>query len=190
MSTFLVTYAIHSTLFLGGAWLALAAWRSAKPELRETVWKFAMVAGILTAVVVHLFAGTDGVEERLTEEPVIQAVPFVASEVTSVTGAGPATTETGGVSFLDSAQHFFEGPLEVSPGLGNGLLMFWLCGAVVGLVGLLRGFLRLRTVLSQAHEIESDHKWQVILEEILERRGIRRPVTLLAGEGLGGPVAC
>ncbi len=30
----------------------------------------------------------------------------------------------------------------------------------------------------------------MILEEILERRGIRRPVTLLAGERLGGPVAC
>ncbi len=46
---FLLTYLIHSTLLLGAAWLAMRAWRHAKPETRELMWKAALVGAVLTS---------------------------------------------------------------------------------------------------------------------------------------------
>lgn len=44
-----VTYLLHSTLLLGGAWCLLRISRTRSYALREAVWKFAAVAGLITA---------------------------------------------------------------------------------------------------------------------------------------------
>lgn len=52
----LLTYAVHSTLLLGAAWLVtgglperLRPWRSLTPRWNERVWKLALVGGLITA---------------------------------------------------------------------------------------------------------------------------------------------
>jgi hypothetical protein len=45
----LATYAAHSTAFLGAAWLATARRDRTTPELRDALWKAALVGSLLTA---------------------------------------------------------------------------------------------------------------------------------------------
>ena len=47
----LVTYALHSTLFLGGAWLVTSRGLLRSDGLVEMVWKLALVGGVVTATV-------------------------------------------------------------------------------------------------------------------------------------------
>ncbi len=44
-----VTYLIHSTLLIGGLWVALKLFRVADHGTRETLWKTALVGGLLTS---------------------------------------------------------------------------------------------------------------------------------------------
>src|SRR4029077_10271419 len=44
-----VTYLVHSTLLLGGVWIFLKLHRRAGHSLRETLWKTALVGGVVTA---------------------------------------------------------------------------------------------------------------------------------------------
>lgn len=43
----LFTYLIHSTVLIGGAWLAVRLGIASGPEGREALWKAALVAGLL-----------------------------------------------------------------------------------------------------------------------------------------------
>lgn len=65
-TAWLLTYALHSTLFLGLAWLAsrrLSRWN----RLEEAVWRFALLAGLVTATV-QLAAGREPLAGRWTLE--------------------------------------------------------------------------------------------------------------------------
>ena len=44
----LLTYALHSTVLIGGAWLLLHRWRTT-PAVADVIWKTALLGGILTA---------------------------------------------------------------------------------------------------------------------------------------------
>ncbi len=48
-AAWLVTYAFHSTLFLGGAWLLARRLDGRRLAVQEAVWKFALVGGLITA---------------------------------------------------------------------------------------------------------------------------------------------
>ena len=45
-----VTYLIHSTLFLGGCWLVVRFHRSVTPAFENRVWKLAALAGFLSTI--------------------------------------------------------------------------------------------------------------------------------------------
>lgn len=47
--SWLATYLLHSTLLLGGTWLALRIARNASPRLREALWRTALFSGLATA---------------------------------------------------------------------------------------------------------------------------------------------
>ncbi|MGB1274260.1 MAG: hypothetical protein ACPG77_00815, partial [Nannocystaceae bacterium] len=49
MSGWLLTYLIHSTILICGVWLATRHLRGLKNPTRNTLWKLAMVGGIVTA---------------------------------------------------------------------------------------------------------------------------------------------
>src|SRR5262245_54118246 len=65
MSVFgwLVTYLIHSTLLLSGAWLCDRLFLRGRPHWQEFVWRVALVGGLVTATAqsalpVRPYAGT------------------------------------------------------------------------------------------------------------------------------------
>ncbi|MBI5154205.1 PDZ domain-containing protein [Candidatus Poribacteria bacterium] len=69
----LLTYLIHSTVLIGSVWAVLAFWKKAPYLLRDTLWKTALVGGLITASVNSLgygpapwrvpIAGTAAVEQ-------------------------------------------------------------------------------------------------------------------------------
>ena len=46
-----LTYSVHSTVLLGGAWLLMRCVKSFSDTVRDGVWKFALVGGVVTATV-------------------------------------------------------------------------------------------------------------------------------------------
>ena len=46
--SWLLTYALHSTLLLGAAWLVTRYWVHAH-SVREVIWKTALIGGLITA---------------------------------------------------------------------------------------------------------------------------------------------
>lgn len=62
--TWILTYAIHSTLLILVAWLALHRMPRATPALRERFWKTAMIGGLLTATV-QMAGGIDPLGGRI-----------------------------------------------------------------------------------------------------------------------------
>ena len=84
-TAWLLTYALHSTLFLGLAWLAsrrLGRWA----RLEEAVWRFALLAGLVTATV-QLAAGREPLAGRWTLEA--PAGPAVVREMPRAEQAAP-----------------------------------------------------------------------------------------------------
>jgi beta-lactamase regulating signal transducer with metallopeptidase domain len=65
-TAWLLTYALHSTLFLALAWLASRR-LSRRARLEEAVWRFALLAGLVTATV-QLAAGWEPLAGRWTLE--------------------------------------------------------------------------------------------------------------------------
>ena len=47
--TWLLTYALHSTLLLIGAWLVTSRMDARFDAVKESLWKFALVGGVFTA---------------------------------------------------------------------------------------------------------------------------------------------
>ena len=48
-----LTYLVHSSLFLAGAWLLERALTKSHPRTKDVIWKTALVGGILTAGLQH-----------------------------------------------------------------------------------------------------------------------------------------
>ena len=48
-TSWLLTYAVHSTLLLGGAWLVSRRLGGRRLAVQETLWKLALVGGLATA---------------------------------------------------------------------------------------------------------------------------------------------
>src|SRR4051795_6079168 len=57
VTAWLLTYLLHSTLFLASAWLAARGPLRRRPGLEEAAWRFALVAALVTASV-QLAAGS------------------------------------------------------------------------------------------------------------------------------------
>ncbi len=77
-TAWLLTYALHSTLFLALAWLASRR-LSRRARLEEAVWRFALLAGLVTATV-QLAAGWEPLAGRWTlEAPAATSSSYTAT---------------------------------------------------------------------------------------------------------------
>lgn len=121
LGTWLLTYLVHSTVLLGGAWV-LTRLRGLRPETHEVIWKTAVLAGIVTSLVAAPAPTPEGVLRRVealawTDEraPEGATVHFRARVVEAgAAGGGPAK----------------------SGGLRAALALLWGLGAIGGLAGL------------------------------------------------------
>jgi beta-lactamase regulating signal transducer with metallopeptidase domain len=85
-TAWLLTYLLHSTVFLGLAWLSARGLSRRRPALEEAVWRFALIAGMVTASV-QLASGYEPLAGHwgLTE----QATPSVSITAATRSAAPP-----------------------------------------------------------------------------------------------------
>lgn len=177
----LLTYAIHSTVLLGGVWL-VARFKVHSPAAREVLWRTAMLAALLTATV-----QTAGWLPQMKEYRV--APP--ARAVIAMPDPGPvevaaAVADVAAPTAVQEAARA-SGALGARP---------WSTWVVLGWAGvavlLLLGFARRRAMLARRlgpRRILADHPMVDELDALAEAAGVRRRITLTVSDRLSSPIA-
>lgn len=141
----LLTYLLHSTIVLGGAWIVtrLVAMR---PESRELVWKTALFAGILTSAIAVTTPGTGDVTEvilaRWASGEQVSIERFAFDGVPAPIGDEPVRRS------LHVERRVVRSGGLAAPGAW--LLWLWMAGASLGMAGLVwrgRGLFAVRDSL-------------------------------------------
>jgi beta-lactamase regulating signal transducer with metallopeptidase domain len=190
-AAWLLTYALHSTLFLGLAWLAARRLRR-MPAVEEAVWRFALVAGLVTASL-QLASGREPLAGRWNlasqEAPAVSAA--VATPALPRAEAAPRelprTTQRSAalVTGTEGTEPFRLSipaslPLWVAGLWAAGALLFsgrWLAARVQ-----LHRRLRARPVVVEATMVD-------LLDGLQERAGLVERVRLTCSSRLPVPVA-
>jgi len=88
-----LTFALHSTIILGCAWLVSRLWRGASDMHREYLWRGALIAAFLGPILQLALNAEPAAGHVLTlERPVAASAPDVASPTSHITGQ-PNPTE-------------------------------------------------------------------------------------------------
>lgn len=192
-AAWLLTYALHSTLFLGLAWLAARRLRK-MPAVEEAVWRFALVAGLVTASI-QLASGREPLAGRWNlaaaqDAPAVSASVATPAPVRLADAAPRALPRTAqriappepvtkqGESFRLSIPASL--PLWVAGLWAAGALLLgsrWLIARVR-----LHRRLRARPVVVEAAMVD-------LLDGLVEKAGLREPVRLTCSSRLPVPVA-
>ncbi len=190
--SWLVTYAFHSTLFLGTAWLVTSRF-SFGAQARETMWKMALVGGVVTAslpVIGPLGAFT---MRWPVADPVVEVTDRVG-EYELVVLPLPATEQTvPAVPKSPSIERASAAPAEKAPSLDRvpwpvGLIASWFAIAI-GL-GMVRGWRRHRFESEISDRVRViDRRAITLLDRVCHAAGVKRPVRLSSSATLASPVA-
>ncbi len=179
----LLTYALHSTLFLGLAWLVARRLAQRMPAVEEAVWRFALVAGLVTA---SLQTGI-GREPLTGSWRLTAARPAVAAPaaVTALPlSAAPGTSEA-----TPAVRRSVSPPSpSFSVTLPLAVTGLWLAGSLLFAATWLAACLRLRRRLRPRPQI-LEAQLVSLLQELCERAGLRRPVRLTCSSRLPVPIA-
>lgn len=203
----LLTYLLHSTILLGGAWLLSAARVVRSPVAKDTLWKVCLVGGILTATIYSAFpyqpysahvllpgvarstlgAGTQRVDAPGASASAGLVSSSWAARRPAVVPAGPraGAADLPPVGSLDPGSRSPAPPPWSWPYVIVGV---WLLGAALFLVRVLRCRLLLSQQLGDRREI-ADGPLVAMLEVLRAAAGTRRRIRLTASSELAGPVA-
>lgn len=201
----LLTYLVHSSILLAGAWLLCAARIVRSPVAREVVWKVCLVGGILTATVYSLspyqpYASHLLLPSAARSAPATSAAridmpaPVATLERASVSQA----TRRLSVSPVARRAAVSAAPMPATPtpdtlpptpsSWPRLLLGLWLLGAGILVVRLFVLRRRLARSLRGRREI-ADGPLALMLESLCSAAGVRRRIRLTASAELAGPVA-
>lgn len=182
----LLTYALHSTIFLGAAWLL--AGRAKSHPVREVIWKTALFGGFLTAtgqtvLALNPLAG----RVTLSAAPVASAVQEPIASFEGASGALAARSlATDAAERTDPAA----GTPAAAPRLAGRTLVVlgWaaVALALVGVYGLQRKLFARRIA---GRRPVMTHPLAEMLEVLSAEVGIVRPIRLTASPALASPVA-
>jgi beta-lactamase regulating signal transducer with metallopeptidase domain len=169
----LLTYAIHSTLLLGGAWL-LARSRFVGERGADLLWKVALVGGLATATV-----------QTVVDVGPSLAIPSAAAPVRMRRVELTELPPDGGAPIVRR----WSGPVQVGPRAPVGVLAAllaaaWVLAAAVRLAMLARAHLRLRRCLAGRHALRAGELTR-LAESLVGAGGVRLTVSDL----LPAPVA-
>jgi HEAT repeat protein/beta-lactamase regulating signal transducer with metallopeptidase domain len=182
----LLTYALHSTILLGAAWLLAS--RAKSHPVREVIWKTALFGGFITATGQTVLA-LDPLAGRVTLSAASEASappkPIAAFEDASgALAARPVETEPAAAT--DPAV----GTPATAPRISGRtlLVMGWavLAVALVGVYGLQRKLFARRIA---GRRPVMTHPLAEMLEILSAEAGIVRPIRLTASPALASPVA-
>ena len=189
----LLTYVIHSTVLIGGAWLVVRLGIVGGPEGREALWKTALVAGVLTATVQMAVAA------RRPSDTEMRAIWAYRSVEQGGLSGGPVEfgeafdvvvrRRVAGVSD-DELAALLAGPsgIEGRPfDWRLTLLALWGLGAALMVFRLARTRIGLRAALAGKVDIDSGEARE-ILDELIVSSGLGGRVRLTASPALESPV--
>lgn len=169
----ILTFLLHSTLLLGGAWLFLR-FRDVRPAWEEMLWKLAVFVPVLTATA-HAVADVDPLVDAWDVTLLHPASGAVSRAGAAGAGAGPVTGLLGAVVGL-VVDHWWVW-----------LALAWAVGAAVQLVRLVRRNRRLLTALAGRRPARG--RGAEILGAGLRDVGAPRGVRIRVLDGIGTPLA-
>lgn len=192
MSAWLLTYAVHSTVLLGAAWLVLR-FGPAGPAARSVIWKAAMLGGLLTAtmqlslgirpagtiVLGALATGSTAGEEAAPPEanPGSRPQPFELAEL-------PATDQ-GNAAELAASEG---GQGQRTAPTGTTLATAWLAVAALLVLWYAGRHLVLVGRLGDRRAV-SNPEWTGLLASLRREAAIGREVRLTESQSITSPVA-
>ena len=210
--SWLFTYVAHSTLLLGAVWLLCRRGVTA-PALRESLWKIAMLGGVLTSTL-QVGLGLEPLGGALALE---QAVTPVATGAAAVSESGAwggqllqtqmaaprvprqaaAPTQDGAVARPASAGPapvVPESPPAPAPAPGR---PSWFLPVVVGIWAVVALFLAGLYLFRRARAMReigvrrpvTDESLLAMLEALRRAGNVSRHIRLTCAQGLGSPVA-
>ncbi len=184
--SWLLTYLLHSTIFLAAAWLA-ARWVFAdRPGLEEALWKTALVGGLLTASLQAATPWQPGTAQwTLAPAPTgHQVVPVAAALPEPESAAANRAARAGSARRTSTQIAHRSGASRAVPWI----LLAWLIGALASAMALGRQGWALRRRLKDRVEI-TDGPVRAMLDELCRGIGDARRVRLTATDRISVPVA-
>ena len=172
-AAWLLTYLVHSTVILLAVWV-IASRQRVSVTVRETLWKSALVGGILTA----------SVQTAVTRAP-------LAGQVRLAPRTGVHQPPMLRVSVRDDGTGVPSGIFVMrQPGVRwpSGLVALWLTGAGAGLLWLTFGHARTLRALGTRTPLDRSPVSRR-LRALLARAHVRRPVELTCSSCIASPVA-
>ncbi|HEX9940197.1 MAG TPA: M56 family metallopeptidase, partial [Longimicrobium sp.] len=177
-AAWLLTYAVHSTVLLGVAWLVSRA--HVGEQVRETLWKLALAGALLTASIAQLRPGAAAV--RITPAPTgTEIVQPARPAIDAPAGFDGRETVVSPVSVAAAAR-------RASVPWTRVVVLVWLAGAVAALARLAAGWMRFTRRLARVPAAPGEPA-SVALRQICDAAGVRRPIRLTWSKGLAAPVA-
>jgi HEAT repeat protein/beta-lactamase regulating signal transducer with metallopeptidase domain len=186
--TWILTYAIHSTVLLTAAWIFSTRTRSHR--VREAIWKTAMIAGFITATV----------QSALNINPLGGRVTVAATSFTAPPASPPidlgssSEASESPVVLKDASRSNASQPAGTARAPWAGLTLaqiatiawFGVAGLLVFWYGIRRALWTRR--LATRREVMT-HPLAEQLRALAEAAGIARPIRLTATAALASPVA-
>jgi beta-lactamase regulating signal transducer with metallopeptidase domain len=196
VAAWLVTYAVHSTLLLGAAWVVnrkLALGVSG----REGIWKAATVGGLVTATLQSGLIGWSqarplaGRYALTPTSEVVQPLALAASHVTARPTDLPTNT-TSEIATTEFANEFTASPagenrFEYPFTWPATLVLLWLAGFTVQALRLRRRRKRMYERLGARVPLSDAHLWEM-LESVKARARVQRNIQITVSRNNISPV--
>lgn len=192
--SWLATYSLHSTLFLGTAWLVTSRFNFGA-QARETLWKMALVGGVVTASLPAIGPLGSFTLRWPAAEPVAEAVDPVVGELELF--VLPLATAEQALPAVP--KNTSDDPLPIAPAAAVdssfdgvpwsvGLIASWFAIAL-GLGGV-RSWRRRRFEREIGDRVPvTDRTAIALLDRVCHAAGVERPVRLSSSATLASPVA-
>ena len=206
----LLTYLLHSTILLGGAWLLSATRVVRSPIAKDTLWKVCLVGGLVTATVQTAYPleglgrriwlpGGASQSEQLAATTTARAPTAWSGSVASRSPVAAPTLRTpytphpapslSRAPIAESAPTTTYSPQSTNrPAWPLILLGVWIVGAAAMLGRVAFRRLRFCRRLDDCRELEEGELVET-LESLCAAAGVRRRVRLAVSAQLSGPVA-
>jgi Zn-dependent protease with chaperone function len=178
ITSWLLTYLVHSTILLGAAWLVSRFLGENRLALQETLLRTALIGGLLTTTL-QVGVGIEPIGGALAIDGLARP-----EAVTAVSARNDGVTMS-----VAAADISFSTPLTVSDRAGDFwpivLLLLWGCGSLLALLVLGRSALDLRRLLNTRRFRPAGR----LVEHLAAVMGLRRPVRLSTSAAITVPFA-
>ncbi len=194
LAPWLLTYLLHSTLLLGTAWLATRLWRAMPVALQESLWRTALLGGVLTASA-QVAIGWEPWSGHLAVAPLEAHIVKPAPAPPLPTLRVPDATQTALLPTLDAAYairspHATVSEPATTPATDPGV---WFAALWLGVVAcvLLRSRHARRDLRARLASRVPARSADLLarLEALRAMAGVRRPIRLTQSGRFSSPIA-